>query len=79
MLFKPGGIFVFDVKNKLNPYLWHRYKKRNRVKFTLKARTTKQMAKLVKKHGFEVIKKKGIYLPITLFAPFVVVFGRKLV
>ena len=74
---KPEGVFVFDVKNKSNPYLWHRYKKRDRVEFTLKARTTKQMAKLVKKHDFEVIKKKGILFPITLFAPFVVVFGRK--
>ena len=74
---KPGGIFVFDVKNKLNPYLWHRYKKHDRVKFTLKARTTKQMTKLVKKQGFEVITRKGIYLPIALFAPFVVIFARK--
>jgi hypothetical protein len=35
------------------------------------------MAKLVEKHGFLVIKKKGILFPITLFAPYVVVFGRK--
>ena len=29
------------------------------------------------KHGFEVIKKKGILFPITVFAPYVVAFGRK--
>ena len=74
---KPGGIFVFDAKNKLNPVVWYKYKKENSVEFTLKARTTEQMTKLIEKHGFEVIKKKGIFFPITLFAPFVVVFVRK--
>lgn len=74
---KPGGIFVFDVKNKINPVLWYKYKKENSVEFTLKARTTKQMRKLVERHSFEVIKKKGILFPITLFAPFVIVFARR--
>jgi len=74
---KPGGILVFDVKNKLNPVMWYRYKKENSVEFTLKARTNREMAKLVEKHGFEVIKKKGILFPIALFAPYVVVFVRK--
>ena len=74
---KPGGIFIFDVKNKLNPVMWYKYKKEGSVKFTLKVRTTKQMIKLVGERGFEVIKKKGVLFPITLFAPFVVVFVRK--
>lgn len=74
---KPRGIFVFDVKNKMNPYLRHRYKKGDSVGFTLKARTSRMMAKLVEKYGFEVVKKKGILFPITLFAPFVVAFAKK--
>ena len=74
---KPGGIFVFDVKNKINPVMWYKYKKGNNVEFTLKARTIREMAKLVEKHGFDIIKKKGILFPITSFAPFVVVFVRK--
>lgn len=76
-IIKPRGIFVFDVKNKMNPVLWYKYKKRNRIDFTLKARTNRDMAKLIEKHGFEVIKKKGILFPIAMFAPYVVVFGRK--
>ena len=74
---KPGGVFIFDVKNKLNPVMWYKYKKENSVKFTLKARTIRKMAKLVEKHSFEVIKRKGILFPIAMFAPYVVVFGRK--
>jgi SAM-dependent methyltransferase len=74
---KPGGIFVFDVKNKLNPVMWYKYKKESSVKFTLKARTNHEIAKLVEKHGFEVIKKKGILFPIAMFAPFVVAFAKK--
>jgi ubiquinone/menaquinone biosynthesis C-methylase UbiE len=74
---KHGGIFVFDVKNKTNPVIWYKYKKQDRVEFTLKARTIRKMAELAEKHGFEVIKKKGILFPIALVAPYVVVFGRK--
>ena len=75
---KPGGIFVFDVKNKINPVMWYMYKKENNVKFTLKARTTREMIKFVEKCGFEVIKKKGILFPIAMFAPFVVAFAKKM-
>ena len=74
---KPEGIFVFDVKNKMNPMLWYEYKKKNSIEFTLKARIIRKMAKLVEKHGFEVIKRKGILFPITLFAPYVVAFAKK--
>lgn len=61
----------------MNPVMWYKYKKRNSVEFTLKARTIREMARLVEKHGFRVVKKKGILFPITLFAPFVIVLGRK--
>ena len=74
---KPGGIFVFDVKNKLNSVMWYKYKKEGSVKFTLKVRTTREMIKFVEKRGFEIIKKKGIFFPVTLFAPFAIVFARK--
>jgi SAM-dependent methyltransferase len=76
-IIKSGGIFVFDVKNKMNPVMWYKYKKENSIEFTLKARANREMTKIVEKYGFEVIKKKGILFPITLFAPYVVVFGRK--
>jgi SAM-dependent methyltransferase len=75
-IIKPGGIFVFDVKNKINPVMWYKYKKENSVEFTLKARTNREMAKFVEKYGLEVIKKKGILFPIATFAPYVVAFGR---
>ena len=74
---KPEGIFVFDVKNKLNPFVWKRYKKRNGVRITLKCRTVRMMTKNLEKMGFEVMKKKGISFPVTLFAPYVIVFARK--
>ena len=37
----------------------------------------RDMAELVEKHGFEVIKKKGILFPVAVLAPFVIVFARK--
>ena len=74
---KAGGYFIFDVKNKMNPIMWYKYKKEDSVEFTLKARTIREMTKHIEKYGFEVIKKKGILFPITLFAPYVVVFARK--
>lgn len=74
---KAEGIFVFDLKNEFNLPLWYRYKKRDTAEFPKKVRTIHKMEKLVKTAGFEIIKKKGIFFPITLFAPFVVVFARK--
>jgi SAM-dependent methyltransferase len=73
---KSGGICIFDVKNALNPVLYLSYKKHSDY-CTYKSRTTKQMTKLIEKHGFKVIQKKGVLIPITLFAPFVIVFARK--
>ena len=74
---KPRGIFVFDVKNKLNPVMWYKYKKDDNVEFTLKARTNRGMVKFVERNGFKVMKKKGILFRSAMFAPYVVVFGRK--
>lgn len=61
----------------MNPVMWYKYQKENRVEFTLKARTNREMAGFVERHGFDVIKKKGILFPVALFAPYVVAFGRK--
>ena len=77
-ILKPGGLFVFDVKNSLNPYLWWRYKKEDSIKFTLKTRSTYEMTRLVEQVGFRVIRKKGIFFPVTLFAPFVIVLCRRI-
>lgn len=73
---KPGGILISDVKNALNPVLYLSFKKHSGY-CTYNSRTTKQMTKLSEKHGFKVIKKKGVLIPITLFAPFVILFARK--
>jgi len=37
----------------------------------------KEMANLLEKNGFEIVKKKGIFFPIALFVPFVIVFAKK--
>ena len=74
---KPGGLFIFDVKNKMNPVLWYKYKREDSVGFTLKARTNRQMKKLVEGYGLRVINKKGIFFPFTLFAPYVIFFAQK--
>ena len=75
---KPEGIFIFDIKNKLNPMLRYKYKKEDSIEFTLKARTTSWMIRLAEKHGFETIKKKSILFPVSLFAPYLIIFTRKI-
>lgn len=74
---KPGGTFVFDLKNSLNPIMWYRYQREDSVSLTLKVRTIHQMVEIAERNGFEVILKKGILFPITYFAPFVILFARK--
>jgi len=76
---KSGGFFIFDVKNNLNPYLQYRYRKRDNITraLTLKARSVNEMTSLVEGAGFKAINKKGIFSPITLLAPIVIVFCEK--
>ena len=74
---KPGGIFVFDVKNKMNLYLKYKYKDDERAGIAYRARTIRQMIKFAENNGFKFVKKKGIYFPITLFASFIIVFCKK--
>ena len=74
---KKGGYFVFDLKNKSNPILNLAYRKNDSIEFTLKARSLKEMATLLEKNGFKIVKEKGIFFPIASFAPFVSVFARK--
>lgn len=76
-IIKPGGLFVFDIKNKLNPIV-HIIKKRcekNKL-YPYEIRTVSQIKKLLNKYNFKIIKKKGIFLP-TPFAPFEIIFAKK--
>ena len=73
---KPGGFFIFDLKNKLNPVMWYRYRRKDSIELTLKTRTISQIIRLVEANGFKVIKRKGIP-PIPL-APFVVLCATKI-
>lgn len=76
-LVKPGGIFIFDLKNKHNPVMRYLYQRDDRLDFTLKTRTIARMTGLMQKHGFEVIRKVGIMFPLPALAPFVVLCARK--
>lgn len=69
---KDGGIFIFDIKNKLNPVLNWAYKKADSTELTLKARTVRELTGMVEAKGFKVVAKKGIFFPITLLAPYVI-------
>ena len=66
-LIKPGGTLICDVRNSLNPVLWHSYRKRDGRHFTLKTRSIFKMVKILKKCGFEVIynpiHKEGPSMP----------------
>lgn len=55
-------MFVFDLKNKINPVIWYKYKKVDTVECTMKARTIRVTAELVEKCGFEIIKKRGYFI-----------------
>jgi SAM-dependent methyltransferase len=76
-IMKPQGIFIFDVKNKRNPIIWQRYKKEDRIGFTLKARTIGEMVKYTELHHFKIIKKMSIIFPIMQIAPYIIFWARK--
>ena len=75
-ILKPGGYFIFDIKNKLNPLIAISYAKNDTVNFTLKARTINQMNRLTKKYGFEIIKIHTIPLPHMPFSPYIIAFSK---
>lgn len=75
-LIKPGGTLICDVRNSLNPVLWHSYRKRDGRHFTLKTRSIFKMIKILKKCGFEVLYKKSLFFPISIFAPYVILFCK---
>ena len=75
-LIKPGGTLIFDVRNSLNPVLWHSYRKRDGRHFTLKTRSIFKMVKILKKYGFEVLYTKSLFFPISIFAPYVMLFCK---
>lgn len=76
-ILKTNGVLIFDVKNSLNPLILAVYKKSSNIKWTLQPRSIRQMTRLVEQNGLKVTKKKGIFSPITLFAPIVIVFCKK--
>ncbi|MFC1985395.1 class I SAM-dependent methyltransferase [Chloroflexota bacterium] len=77
---KPGGIFIFDIRNRLNPFIWYIYKHKMWAKgeLLMNTRTTTHMEHLVYSCGFKVINRKGILFPISYLAPFVMLTARKL-
>ncbi len=75
-LIKPGGIFICDVRNSLNPILWYSYRKRDGKYFTLKTRSLFKMIEILKKNDFRVFHEESLFSPITLFAPYVIFFCK---
>lgn len=73
---KPGGVFVFDFKNRLNPYLWWLYARKENDKYTLRTTTPWQVTKLARQKGFRIVKRAGIP-SVPLLAPEVIVCAVK--
>lgn len=81
-ILKPGGILIFDVKNSWNPYLRYLYNKIDGKEIdgivrTMKTRSLLEMARFAGGVGLKVIKKKGLFSPITWFEPIVIFFCMK--
>jgi 2-polyprenyl-3-methyl-5-hydroxy-6-metoxy-1,4-benzoquinol methylase len=76
-IIKPGGLFIFDLKNRNNPFLAHVYKEKDSTQFTLKARSMNEIRRSVTRYGFKIIKTKSIMFPILSLAPYIIIFGKK--
>ena len=57
------SVFIFDLKNSLNPFLYYRYKKNDSPDFTLKARSIKKIKSIINKHGFKINKRFTVPFP----------------
>ena len=78
---KPEGRIIFDIRNKLNPETFLRFKL---VKYydpqcpwPLKAYRVKEISDALKKIGLEVTRKAPIGFPLSFIAPVVLIEARK--
>ncbi|MHC4579814.1 MAG: class I SAM-dependent methyltransferase [Planctomycetota bacterium] len=79
---KSGGKIIFDIRNSMNPLLWVKYKLAKYYDETvrdlpLKTYRLKKVASLLKQHDFEIVNKRYIGLPRSVFAPVIVVEARR--
>ncbi len=76
---KPRGIFIFDIRNKLNPITWYiyKYKRGARGGLLMNARTITHTSRLMQVNGFKLLNKKSILFPIAHLAPFVMLTAMK--
>ncbi|VVB54066.1 Ubiquinone biosynthesis O-methyltransferase [uncultured archaeon] len=76
LLIRPGGIFICDFRNSLNPIMWYSYKIRDGKHFNLKTRSMFKMINILKKYGFTICHIESLYFPISLFAPYEILFSK---
>jgi SAM-dependent methyltransferase len=77
---KPGGGFVFDLKNRRNPLLVRAYDRSSSDDYPLIPRTIEEIKALIEKCGFTIVRSVGVgrlgVLPTSL-APIIIVKARK--
>ncbi|MBT3362707.1 MAG: class I SAM-dependent methyltransferase [Chloroflexi bacterium] len=74
---KPGGLFVFDLRNKFNPFLWWQYRRESKDNYTLRTMTIQEMKKSIESYGFKVRKMEYIPSFACILAPIIVVSAEK--
>ena len=75
-LIKPGGTFICDFRNSLNPIMSYIYRKNNGKHFTLNTISIFKMIKILKKYDFTIYKKESILFPNSLFSPYFIFFCK---
>jgi SAM-dependent methyltransferase len=76
-ILKPGGILIFDLKNKMNPLIFYKYRKYVDDEYTHKCRTNHDIRTYMDNYGFQIIKKKSVLFPFIMFAPYIMYFCIK--
>ena len=74
---KPGGLFVFDFRNKLNPLVWWQYRSKSKDNYTLRTMTIQEMKKSTEIYGFSVREMRYIPSFLNILAPIIVVSAQK--
>ena len=79
---KSGGKIILDIRNSMNPLLWVKYRLAKYYDETvrdlpLKTYRLKKVTSFLKQHDFEIVNKRYIGFPRSVFAPVIVVEARR--
>ncbi|MCR4322333.1 MAG: class I SAM-dependent methyltransferase [Candidatus Brocadiaceae bacterium] len=79
---RKNGVFIFEIRNKYNPFMYLLYRwvytyDTSIGDLPLNTYFYHEINRFLKRHGLEVIRKKGVFIPLWFLSPVFIIVARK--